>query len=77
MEDIKVRIYKGDVEIASEAICSPVTAAEAKDMLKEANVEYIGKLSAANSATILGGGYQLRPGATYNFHLQIQPQPGK
>lgn len=75
MTDVTVRIFKDELKVASEAICSPVTAAEAKFALLETNAAWVGKLTAPNRSTNLVGQHQLVPGKTY--HLQLQQQAGK
>ena len=73
MEDVVVKVFQGEAEVASEAISSPATAAEAKDSLRDANAAWVGKLTEPNRSTGLVGRRKLTPGAIYHLHLQEQP----
>ncbi|KAK9901204.1 hypothetical protein WJX75_000120 [Coccomyxa subellipsoidea] len=73
MEDVVVKVFKVGAEVASESIFSPVTAAEAKDGLRDTSAAWVGKLTEPNRSTGLVGRRQLTPGATYHLHLQEQP----
>ena len=70
MADIVVKILQGREEVAQAKICSPASAAEAKEGLKDTNAAWVGNLTEPNCATSLIGKRQLTPGGTYVLHLQ-------
>ncbi|BDA43003.1 hypothetical protein COCOBI_04-0110 [Coccomyxa sp. Obi] len=55
MADVTVKIFKGNTEVASELIASPITAAEAKSHLTDTDAEWVGKLTKPNSSTGAAG----------------------
>ncbi|EIE26926.1 hypothetical protein COCSUDRAFT_59427 [Coccomyxa subellipsoidea C-169] len=73
MEAVVVEVYQGEAKVASEDISSPITAAEAKDALRDIKTAWVGKLTEANGSTVLAGRRELTPGAIYHLHLQEQP----
>ncbi len=73
MEDVVVEVYQGEAEVASKAISSPITAAEAKDALRDINAAWVGMLTKPDGSTVLAGRRNLTPGAIYHLHLQKQP----
>ncbi|EIE27688.1 hypothetical protein COCSUDRAFT_64335 [Coccomyxa subellipsoidea C-169] len=73
MEDVVVEVYQGEAEVASKAISSPITAAEAKDALRDINAAWVGMLTEPDGSTVLAGRRNLTPGAIYHLHLQEQP----
>ena len=73
MEDVVVKVFQGEAEVASEAIFSPATDAEAKDCLQDTNAAWVGKLTEPNrSPGLVGRRRNLTPGAIYHLHLQEQ-----
>ncbi len=67
-----MKVFKGDIELATEPVSSPATASEAKENLREANAAWIGKLTEPGRQTGLVGRRELTPGATYQLHLPEQ-----
>ena len=67
-----MEVFQGEQKIDSKCICGPVTAAQAKAALNDIQEQWIGKLTASNSNTILVGDHQLNPGTTYHLHLRQQ-----
>ncbi len=53
--EVVIKIFKGEVEIASESVASPVTAAEAKIAICDINAAWVGKLTKPGSSVALVG----------------------
>lgn len=70
MADIIVKIFRGEVEVASKLIPSPVTALEAYSVLQNANAGWVGTLIQPTSNDLLVGQRELTPGRVYHLHLQ-------
>lgn len=53
--EVVIKIFKGEVEIASESVASPVTAAEAKIAICDIKAAWVGKLTKPGSSVALVG----------------------
>ena len=73
MEDVVVKVFQGETDVASEPVSSPATAALAKSNLQDTNAAWVGKLTEPKGSTGLVGPRKLNPGAIYHLHLQERP----